>query len=1308
MSGTAPRRRFSWRRLRLAVAYLLALVLILAGVAVGMTERLLPLLAQHPEKVAAWLSERIGQPVEISSVDARWTRSGPKLGLHDLRIGSGAESIGIGSAQLSVNVYSGVWPDIPFTELRIDALHLNLIRSREDRRWRLEGFPASSDGNAAAFDLKRLKGLGALEVVSARLQVMDEADGHSLVIERADARTQRDGQDVRFGLRALRDSGATLRLAGVVSEDGSRGLLYAEGIAQDWAAWSAAWPFHGLHIGKAHGDLRAWLDFSDHQIDQVRIEASLSPLELVGEIGQDDSEPASGTDPSEPGSVAAPGLRFSEFSSRLRWRREEGGWRIDAPQTLARIETDTPAHDMQAPGTPVEPEDTDAPAISDLSIIRRDADRSVHVRAATFALEPALALLSSADLLPQKGRALLASTQPSGHVEGLDLQWRSSRDFLLSATLADLGWKPSAGLPSLRGISGRLDADPGLWRLAITPAVWQMLAPGVLRDPFAPKVQGELLAYPDEGAWRVETTGLKLSEPGQYDIQLGGGATFLPDDGGVELTVRADVGPAPIVVAKRFWPINVMPPKAVEWLDDALLDGQLAHGSALFHGNLHDWPFRHAEGRFEALAELDGTKLRYHSQWPVGDAVSGTARFVNTSMEVDLSARVGKARVLRTTGGIADFGDAILDLSIKAEGRGAALLDVLQRSSLGQGHRNLIDGLGIGGQGDVAMQLHIPLEEHLGELRLSGQVDLARADLSHSGWGIAFEAASGRVRFSERGFSADELNVGFADSLGALSVAVGGYTSGPANVAEASLRGHFAAQGMIAASPQAQWLKPWLHGESDWTLQLSVPDSEDGEERPPKLRLRSDLAGTSISLPAPLRKAPRGRLPLDITLELPTTHGAIDLRLGSLLHLVGRHDPATGLTGVASFGDQPDTTPPERGLHIAGQVPAIDGGAWISVATSGAGGEGLHIASVDLLAGELDLLGRPFRETRLKLSQVEGERIDLNFAGPMLQGQVQVPLAQLPLRGITAHLEKLVWPSIDTDATAASEDSDGLPPQAVPPLHLDIADLEFAGAKLGEARLETWPTPAGMHIERLETRSPDLDLRVQGEWTLESGVERSAFSADLSSGDLGSMLAALGFSRLVDGGPSVVKIALDWPGAPGAFEFANVNGTLSANVGKGRILEVEPGAGRLFGLLSLVEIPRRLTLDFSDIFKSGFAFNQMHGGFTIVRGDATTADFRIDAPSAEIRITGRTGLATRDYDQRMEVLPKASNVLPAIGAIAGGPAGAAVGAVAQAVFQNPLKQMTRAVYQVSGPWSEPNIDRVERRAEQSRSATPAP
>ena len=171
---------------------------------------------------------------------------------------------------------------------------------------------------------------------------------------------------------------------------------------------------------------------------------------------------------------------------------------------------------------------------------------------------------------------------------------------------------------------------------------------------------------------------------------------------------------------------------------------------------------------------------------------------------------------------------------------------------------------------------------------------------------------------------------------------------------------------------------------------------------------------------------------------------------------------------------------------------------------------------------------------------------------------------------------------------------------------------------------------------------------------------------------------------------------LDWAGSPGAFEWAKADGRIDVNIGQGRVLELEPGAGRLFGLLSLTEIPRRLMLDFSDFFKSGFAFNQMSGQFEIRKGDAYTTDFRIDAPSARILLNGRTGLSARDYDQTMEVTPKAGSVLPAIGAIAGGPAGAAVGAVAQAVLNQPLKDMTRTLYQISGPWSEPEIDVIER------------
>ena len=60
------------------------------------------------------------------------------------------------------------------------------------------------------------------------------------------------------------------------------------------------------------------------------------------------------------------------------------------------------------------------------------------------------------------------------------------------------------------------------------------------------------------------------------------------------------------------------------------------------------------------------------------------------------------------------------------------------------------------------------------------------------------------------------------------------------------------------------------------------------------------------------------------------------------------------------------------------------------------------------------------------------------------------------------------------------------------------------------------------------------------------------------------------------------------------------------------------------------------------------------------------------------------------------MLPKAGNLLTAVGAIAGGPVGAAVGAVANAVLQKPLGQATAKNYRVTGPWKDPKVEVVER------------
>ena len=157
-----------------------------------------------------------------------------------------------------------------------------------------------------------------------------------------------------------------------------------------------------------------------------------------------------------------------------------------------------------------------------------------------------------------------------------------------------------------------------------------------------------------------------------------------------------------------------------------------------------------------------------------------------------------------------------------------------------------------------------------------------------------------------------------------------------------------------------------------------------------------------------------------------------------------------------------------------------------------------------------------------------------------------------------------------------------------------------------------------------------------------------------------------------------------------------MHGRLRMTVGEGSIPDIQPGAGRLLGLVSLTEIPRRLSLDFSDFFRQGFSFNSINGEFELRDGNAYTDDLHIDSPAADIHISGRTGLAQRDYDQQMEVLPRTSSVLPVVGALAAGPAGAAIGAVAQAILQRPMKQIGRTLYQINGSWEEPLIDTLER------------
>lgn len=1273
MSPTAQRRRRAridapvtrtpraLRRLRRVLAYGLAGLVILAGLCVAIASQLLPALADHPERVADWLAARAGRPVALSGLRASWTRQGPRFDLDGLRIGAGSERLDIGRAELQLDVYAGLFPGTPLTSLQLTGLELDLVRGA-DGRWQLLGLGRSAAAPEARNPLAQLDGLGELVLHDARLRLRDAARGLDFELPRIDARLRAAAGTLRIGLRAQRAGGAPLTLVLELDAGRGDGRGYLGSERLELADWRPLLPFDSSALASGQVDGGVWFDLRDGEMQSAEFALGLRGLRLVaaplaGGAAEGAADPGAAEEAAEH-EVALPTLALDG-----RWQRDADGWQL-------ALELPWPQG-----------------ANSHATLRRRAGDLTLE--AADWPLAPFALAAARWPGVAAGLRDWLAAAAPDGRLAGLRGEWRGGLLHWLDARVEQLTVAPVGTRPGIGGLDLALAGNAAGWSIDLAARPLRFDWPPALRAPEAIALRGHLQLYRDhEARWALDIDRLDLRGE-DYGVRIGGGLLF--DGGAPTASLRAEVAPGPAAAAKRWWIRHKMPPATVQWLDTAIEQGVIERGQAVIHGDLDDWPFNQAEGRFEAEAELRDIRLKFRPDWPAGEALAGSARFINNGMEVEMAGSMLDLPVRHAFGRIAAFGRPLLELQVSAEGSGPAMLELLRQSPLQRSHGAHFDGLTIGGRGQIELDLQIPLKAELGEPQIKGLVQLESADLADRRWGIAFEQASGPVRFSERGVAADGLDVLYGGQPARFDLAIGSFAADPSHVAEARLQGRFDPATLLAAQPAVHWLKPFMQGSSEWLLELAVP-VDDGHA-PSTLKVRSDLVGTRLALPAPLAKSPAVQMPLELDIDLPSERGKLELRLGELLRLYGRLGGDGRFDGVAAFGAVPTVERPPRGLRVVGQVPVLDIGGWAGLALASGDGEAL-IADLDLAAGEIDLMERNFSETRLRLTRAADGSARLEVDGRPLQGAVELPPEALrSVRGITGRFDRLHWPEARPGAVSISAGD----PAAIPPLHFWVGDLRVGQARLGEARLETFPVEAGMRIERFETRSPALELFARGDWTRDGLAQRSTFALDFTAQDLGAMLRALGFEALVEGGQTLARLQATWPGAPTAFALDEVDGSLEVSVGKGRIPEVDPGgAGRVFGLLSLTEIPRRLALDFSDFFRSGLAFTRIEGRFVLDDGNALTDDLKIDGPAAEIRIRGRTGLKTQDYAQTMEVLPRAGSVLPVVGALAGGPAGAAIGAVAQAVLSRPFKQFTRTLYSVEGSWKEPKIEVLER------------
>ena len=1257
------------RHARRGLFYTCALVLVLIAVAVAIADRLLPLVQKHPDKIAAWLIARAGRPVHFDHAEAHWTNRGPVFALYNLRIGEGKQQLAVDRAELLVAMYAGLLPDHPFSELRLHGLALTVERDAEGR-WRFVGMSGPTEDEHHD-PLKNLEGLGELQVTDARLTVRAPTLGIAFTSPRADLRMRVTEQRLRAGVRIATVSGSPLLAVLDFDRRDNGGKVWIGGDAIDLAPWSALLSYAGVDLAHGRGKIGAWGTLQDRRVVSVQVDANVHDMSLRSHapIVRGDG-------------TIMPQVDLADLWLSARWDKLAGGWRMVAPHVSLRA-----AHG----------EDTlDGIAVQDeaggITLVAPKVDVGVL---------PAIVMLS--DRAPAGLRAWLTDAAPRIRLSALRVSAMPGGMLRGQATLDDASWQPVGKVPAMQGVGGSLRFDRDAIALQLTERPLKLSWPSAFGDPMPLALDGGLTAWRDGRAWTLESSDLHAHND-EIDLDTRFAMRFEGDGTQPRLDLFSTVHPTRMLAAKHYWIRHKMSPKTIEWLDHAIEGGEVAGAHVLVAGDLDDWPFRHNEGRFDAVADLADAQLHFNPDWPRAEHLNGRLAFNGPGMRFDGSASILGIQAHQLSAEIPDFRAAVLDIQTAAKGSGAQMLSLLRQSPLQKRYADTFTALDVQGDGQSAsMHLQLPLGHEPGEHKVDGDIELVHARLSDKRWNLLFTDVGGRIHYDQGGLLADALAVHVNGDPAIFHLATGDATGDPSVAVSTQVRGTFPAATLLQHAPTLDWLKPIITGRAAWIVEVKVPKTTEGARAAlAQLNISSDLRGAELKLPAPLGKAANAPLALQVHTLLPASAGDISVKLGdpgsgpgqALLTLRGRYDDVQPFRGLLAFGGgDASGALPAQGLIANGRVPNLDAAGWIAFAANGKSGSGGGLQSVDLQVDSLALGGRHFANTRMHMART-ADTTTVRLDGDALAGNIVVSTDLA--RGIRGQFDRLYWPGAPPNSNGAlltDTDTDtDIDPTRVPPLHLDVVDLRFGDAKLGHLILQTRPIAQGLHIEQLDATAKSQTVNATGDWTRQgSTATRTHLAIEFHADSLGKMLDAFGFKGMVAAGKTQAKLQGGWPGSPAAFRMAALDGTLDLDVGEGRLLEIKPGAGRVLGLVSLAELPRRLSLDFRDFFDKGFSFNTLRGRFVFANGQARTDDLAIKGPAADIHVSGSADLVAQRYDQTIEMLPKTGGMMTAVGAIAGGPIGAAVGAVAGEVLKRPLQQMGRKRYHVTGPWSNPDV-----------------
>jgi uncharacterized protein (TIGR02099 family) len=895
------------------------------------------------------------------------------------------------------------------------------------------------------------------------------------------------------------------------------------------------------------------------------------------------------------------------------------------------------------------------------------------------------------DLLPE---------QVQGEVRGLKVQASlpvgDPATWTAEANVRELGLVMPAPGWAVTGVTGTVRANQAGGLVSLNAGA------GILRVPKLFRADIRSTAATGQLAWKRSERGFEVLAD---DLRI---ATADGESRSRVRVVFPTAGPVFVDIAARFVAssapalLNYLPlvkfrPGVVAWLDRALVAGSVPRAELLWQGPLRGFPYEAGDGRFRAEFALADAVIDYAPDWPRLENASGTViidRVSLTSVEnrgsigglpfSDAEIRVGNL-----------FHDAELDVAAADQIQLGQILNFLRQTPVAAVLGPTLGTVTGSGEVTAGIDLRLPIASPK-DYRLSGTFALAGARLGLKGVDFGLTALEGKVLLDRDRLLADRLAGRFLDEP--VSIALRAARADEPDLTQvAEVRGETPAAKLAAA-----FLLPYadrLSGSLGWTATVQVPARRAG--RPVSIGITSDMEQLVSALPPPLAKPAGTAEALRMEVRLPDrdrlqVSGTIARGVSWALQFLPGPRSWRLERGALRSGRKPAVLPETKGLEIGGTFSSLRFEDWFP--GRGSGGAPGESATADLLrrisleAGSFAIVGRLFRDVRLDASREAGQwRIAVQ--GPSAAGTVTVPLGTASDDPIQLDMQRLAL--VESDPAIGEGNAD---PRNLPAIRASIADFTLKDMRLGRLTAELAQRGDGVVVDPLVMEGPSFRISGDATWVVEGGDvrrQRSELRLQLQSTNLAPTLQALGYDPVVAGEKASVSLDLFWPGGPSEEFLNNAGGRVVVDLDKGQFLPVDPGGGRLVGLLSIAALPRRLGLDFSDVVDKGLAFDQVKGEFRLEAGNAFTCNLGLEGPVTDIAIVGRVSLRDRSYDQLAVAKPHVSDVL-AVGGFVGGPVVGGTVLLISQLFRKPLSTLGESYYRISGGWNRPVVDKVQK------------